>query len=106
MASEEEKTVVIPKSAADVQRMKLEKLMKNPVSIMVSQMYCGEQVWLLIGAYIVNILLSLKGHSPRSTWSETYFRQDLFSAYLFFRRQFHAIVVFRLKLIPDLDSGS
>ena len=39
-------------------------------------------------------------------WSETYFRQDLFPAYLFFRRQFHAIVIFRLKLISDLDSGS
>ena len=40
------------------------------------------------------------------TWSETYFCQDLFPAYLFFRRQFHAIVIFRLKSISDLDSGS
>ena len=39
-------------------------------------------------------------------WSETYFRQDLFPAYMFFRRQFHAIVIFRLKSISDLDSGS
>ena len=39
-----------------------------------------------------------------STWSETYFRQDLFPAYLFFRRQFHAIMIFRLKSISDLDS--
>ena len=41
-----------------------------------------------------------------STWSETYFRQDLFPAYLFFRRQFHAFAIFCLKLISDLDSGS
>ena len=41
-----------------------------------------------------------------ATWSETYFRQDLFPAYLFIRRQFHAIVIFRPKLISDLDSGS
>ena len=40
------------------------------------------------------------------TWSETYFRQDLFPAYLFFRRQFHAIVIFRFKSSSDLDSGS
>ena len=40
------------------------------------------------------------------TWSETYFRQDLFPSYLFSRRQFHAIVIFRLKSIFDLDSGS
>ena len=40
------------------------------------------------------------------TWSETYFRQDLFPAYLFCRRQFRAIVIFRLKLVSDLDSGS
>ena len=41
-----------------------------------------------------------------TTWSETYFRQDLFPSYLFFRRQFHAIVIFHLKSISDLDSGS
>ena len=41
-----------------------------------------------------------------NTWSESYFRQDPFPAYLFFRRQFHAIVIVRLKLISDLDSGS
>ena len=40
------------------------------------------------------------------TWSETYFRQDLFPSYLFSRRQFHAIVIFRLKSISDLNSGS
>ena len=40
------------------------------------------------------------------TWSETYFRQDLFPAYLFFMRQFHAIGIFRFKSISDLDSGS
>ena len=40
------------------------------------------------------------------TWSETYFRQDLFPPYLFFRRQFCAIGIFRQKSISDLDSGS
>ena len=40
------------------------------------------------------------------TWSETYFRQDLFPSYLFFGRQFHAIVIFRLKSISDLYSES
>ena len=40
------------------------------------------------------------------TWSETYFRQDLFPAYLFFMRQFHAIVIFRFISISDLYSGS
>ena len=40
------------------------------------------------------------------TWSETYIRQDLFPSYLFSRRQFHAIVIFRPKSISDLDSGS
>ena len=44
--------------------------------------------------------------SRPSTWSESYFRQDLFPSYLFSRRQFHAIVIFRLKSIPALDSGS
>ena len=39
-------------------------------------------------------------------WSEHYLRQDLFPAYLFFGRQFHAIVIFRLKSISDLDSGT
>ena len=33
-------------------------------------------------------------------------RQDLFPSYLFSRRQFNAIVIFRLKSISDLDSGS
>ena len=41
-----------------------------------------------------------------ATWSETYFREDLFPAYLFFRLQFHATVIFRFKLISDLGSGS
>ena len=40
------------------------------------------------------------------TWSETYFRQDQFPSYLFSRRQFHAIVTFRLKSSSDLESGS
>ena len=40
------------------------------------------------------------------TWSETCFRQDLFPSYLSSRRQFHAIVFFRLKSISDLDSRS
>ena len=40
------------------------------------------------------------------TWSETYFRQYLFPSYLFSRRQFNAIVIFRLKSIFDLDSES
>ena len=40
------------------------------------------------------------------TWSETYFRQDLFPSYLFSRRQCHAIVIFRLRSISYLDSGS
>ena len=44
--------------------------------------------------------------SEINTWSETYFRQDLFPSYLFSRRQFHAIVIFRLESISDLDSGS
>ena len=47
---------------------------------------------------------SAKPH--QGTWSETYFPQDLFPAYLFFRRQFHAIVIFRFKSFSDLDSGS
>ena len=38
------------------------------------------------------------------TWSETYFRH-LFPAYLVIMRQFQ-IVIFRLKSISDLDSGS
>ena len=37
------------------------------------------------------------------TWSETYFRQNLFPAYLLSRHQFHAIVIFLLKSISDLD---
>ena len=41
-----------------------------------------------------------------NTWSETYFRQDLFPTYLFFRGQFNSIMIFRLKSISDLDSGS
>ena len=46
------------------------------------------------------------GLARTSTRYETYFRQDLFPSYLFFRRQFQPIVIFRLKSIPDLDSGS
>ena len=38
-----------------------------------------------------------------TTWSETYFRQDLFPSYLLFRRQFHAIVNFRLKSSSDIS---
>ena len=41
-----------------------------------------------------------------TTWSETYIRQDLFPSYLFYRRQFHAIAIFRLKSISDLNSRS
>ena len=51
-----------------------------------------------------NVLNQLGKNSH--TWSETYFRQVLFPAYLFFRRRFHAIVIFRFKSISDLDSGS
>ena len=47
-----------------------------------------------------------EGSKFQYTWSETYFRQDLFPAYLFFRRQFHATVIFRFKSISDRDSGS
>ena len=32
-AEQEEKNVIVPKKASDIQRFKLEKLMKNPVSI-------------------------------------------------------------------------
>ena len=53
------------------------------------------------GSVVLGFELGLAG-----TRSETYFRQDLFPAYLFFRHQFHAIVIFRLKSICDLDSGS
>ena len=38
--------------------------------------------------------------------SDAYVVRDLFPAYLFFRRRFHAIVIFRFKSISDLDSGS
>ena len=41
-----------------------------------------------------------------TTWSVTYFRQGLFPSYLFFGRQFHAFVNFRLKSSSDIDSGS
>ena len=44
--------------------------------------------------------------SDTRTWSETYIRQDLFPAYLFSRRQIHAIVIFCIKSISDLDPGS
>ena len=37
---------------------------------------------------------------------ETYFRQDLFPAFLLSRHKFHTIVIFRLKSISYLDSGS
>ena len=56
----------------------------------------------------IRILYCLMKRQPVKTtytWSETYFRQDLFPSYLFFGRQFHAIVIFRLKSISDLDSG-
>ena len=39
------------------------------------------------------------------TWSETYFRQDLFPSYVFSVRQFPEFVNFRLKSSSDLDSG-
>ena len=57
------------------------------------------EIWLFSTGTLTNLSID-------TTWSETYFRQDLFPAYLFFRRQFHAIVIFRFKLICDLDSGS
>ena len=52
------------------------------------------------------VLTSLLIGERMHTWSETYFRQGLFPAYLFFWRQSHAIVTFRPKSISDLDSGS
>ena len=52
-------------------------------------------------ALIINPFLDLV-----FTWSETYYRQDLFPSYLFSRRQFHAIAIFHLKSISDLASGS
>ena len=52
------------------------------------------------------ILFGIRSDFKTSTSSETYSRQDLFPSYLFFRRQFHAIVIFRMKSISDLDSGS
>ena len=39
-------------------------------------------------------------------YQQHYVVRDLFPSYLFSRRQFHAIVIFRLKSISDLDSGS
>ena len=36
----------------------------------------------------------------------TYVVGDIFLAYLFSRRQLHAIMIFRVESIPDLDSGS
>ena len=66
-----------------------------------SMIYNNFQTWLLI--YCQHSRQPMK---IPNTWSETYFRQDLFPFYLLFRRQFHAIVIFRLKSICDLDSGS
>ena len=51
------------------------------------------------------VLMSVSYKNSISTWSDTYFRQDLFPSYLFSRCQFHAIVIFRPKSISDLDSG-
>ena len=66
-----------------------------------------------LGRLIFNMGIAIPGKTvflietaPRYTWSGTYFRQDLFPAYLFFRCQFHAIVIFHIKSISDLDSGS
>ena len=58
--------------------------------------------------FVVSLDKPLNKHTQfqMPTWSETYFRQDLFPSYLFSRRQFHAIVIFLLKSISDLDSGS
>ena len=47
----------------------------------------------------MDLIYMLRGQRP-------IFRQDLFPTYLFFRRQFHAIVIFGFKSISDLDSGS
>ena len=48
------------------------------------------------------VLLVIDACKPISlltyTWSETYFREDLFPAYLFFRRQFHTIVIFLFQI--------
>ena len=51
-------------------------------------------------------LVILRNWVNFSTWSETYFRQDLFPANLFSWHQFHIIVIFHQKSISDLDSGS
>ena len=73
-------------------------------------MWNYDYLTIMILYIIMNVicLLSIDGSRARVlfTWSETYFWQDLFPAYLFFRRQFHAIVIFRLKSISDLDFGS
>ena len=52
------------------------------------------------------LTLFVSNFIKKHTWWETYFRQDLFPSYLCFRRQFHAIAIFRFKSISDLDSGS
>ena len=69
----------------------------------------------IVNKHHSDVIMSVSNH-PRlecllnhffwRTWTETYFRQDLFPSYLFFRRQLHAIVIFRLKSIFDLDPGS
>ena len=52
---------------------------------------------------ITHNILDIRCQRPISV--KTYFHQDLFPSYLFFRRQFRAIVIFRLESIY-LDSGS
>ena len=56
--------------------------------------------------HLLHQSLIRKSKNIQYTWSETYFRQGLFPAYLFSRRQFHAIVIFLLKSISDINSGS
>ena len=66
--------------------------------------WCLEVLWNIAQCQCFKILLRFE--ALWNTWSETSFRQDLFPSYLFSRRQFHAIVIFRLESISDLDSGS
>ena len=62
--------------------------------------------WQWVWKYLTILSSLLKNSLFCFTWSETYFRQDLFPSYLFFRHQFHTIFIFRFKSISDLDSGS
>ena len=72
--------------------------------IKVMQIIDNETCWIQMG-FRLCALQYPHWDAAKNTWSETYFRQDPFPSYLLFRRQFHAIVIFRLKSISDLDSG-